>query len=252
MVEGTLYVRINNDEEGEKTVKAAEGSPVYGGLSEDGRYLFYVAGGEKGTIHRFDTTTNADVEVNPTATGEIVNVSADGSHVYFLSEQEIGGKGEAGEPNLYVWNSALKYVATVAASDLERTSGVKTGQCSTYASTSFSSCGIPALTRWTNFAVTPPSEYQPGPGADSSRSTPDGQALLFESRAQLTSYDNAGHTEAYLFDESEESLRCLSCNPTLQPAQHDAHLQQLRMLQPGMVIHNLSDNGRRAFFETAE
>jgi len=252
MIEGVLYVRINNGEEGEETVKAAEGEPVYGGLSDDGRYLFYVAGGEKGIIHRFDTITKADVEVNPTAAAEMVNVSADGSHVYFIAEEEIGGQGKAGKPNLYVWSGALKYVATVAVSDLERTSGVINGQCSNYGATSSFACGIPALTRWTNYAVTPPSEYEPGPGADSSRSTPDGQALLFESRAQLTSYDNAGHTEIYLFNEASESLRCLSCRLTQEPAQHDAHLEQLRMLKPGMVIHNLSEAANRAFFETAE
>jgi hypothetical protein len=251
MIEGALYVRINNGEEGEETVKVAEGNPVYGGLSDDGHYLFYVAGGEKGTIHRFDTTTKSDAKIDPTA-GEVVNVSADGSHVYFISDEEIGGEGEAGEPNLYVWDGALTYIATVVASDLERTSGVITGECSNYSSTSSSPCGIPALTRWTNYAVTPPSEYQPGPGADSSRSTPDGQALLFESRGRLTSYDNAEHTEVYLFDEPKNSLRCLSCSSTQEPAQHDAHLQQLRMLQPGMVIHNLSDDANRAFFETAE
>jgi hypothetical protein len=253
---GTLYVRIDSgSESGEATLKATEGSPVYAGLSDQGRYLFYVPGGEKGTIHRFDTVTKADAKVNPTAAGEIVNVSGDGSHVYFISEEQIGGEGVSGGPNLYVWSGGTSaLVATVAKSDLEETSPLPG-----------SGAGIPALTRWTSWVTNPNQGGLQGPGADSSRTTPDGTVLVFESRAQLTSYDNTeidasacgdpekpgeGCTEIYRYAEGS-GLTCVSCNFG-HPAGHDARLQELEWINLQTIVHNVSEDGSRVFFETAE
>jgi hypothetical protein len=251
-VEGDLYVRVHSGEEAkEQTEEAAPAAanPVYAGLSEDGKYLFYVEGGEKGTIHRFEVGSEADTPINPTAAAEVVNVSADGSHVYFISEEEINGKGAAGEPNLFVWSGgATQFVATVTASDRERTSGSLNGECSLGVT-----CGVPALTRWTSYAVAPENtSIERGPGADSSRTTPDGKVIVFESRAKLTSYENAGHTEVYRWEEGASTPECVSCNPKGTPASADAHLQELQPVNPAMVIHNLSDDGSRVFFETPE
>jgi hypothetical protein len=247
-ISDTLYVRVNNGSGlTEDTLEVAQGEPTFAGLSADGRFLFYILDGEKGTVHRFDTVTATDTSVNPTAAGEVVNISADGSHVYFIAEGEIGGAGLLGAPNLYVWDgSTTTFIATVVQSDLDHTSGDLTGQCPS------SFCGIPALTRWTSYAVAPPSQFEPGPGGDSSRTTPDGRMLLFESRAKLSTYNNASHTEIYLYVEGEASPRCLSCNWKVEPAQGDAQLQNLKLLRPGMVINNLSEDGSRAFFETTE
>jgi len=237
-IEGTLYVRLDNTE----TKEVAAGSPLFAGLSDDGHYVFYVSegGGEAGNIHRFDTGTEADVKVNTTGDAEIVNVSGDGSHVYFVSPSQIGGEGEAGQPNLYVWGgSPPEYLATVVPSDLERTSGELSEQ--------------PALTNWTDWVANRlVSGTEQGPGADSSRTTPDGGVLVFESRAQLTTYDNAGHTEIYRYDDEDKSLLCVSCNLLAEPASADARLQELDFVNSPMVIHNLSDNGSRVFFETGE
>lgn len=247
-IKGTLYVRVDNgDPSAEETIEVASGEPTYAGLSGDGRYIFYV---QAGNIHRFDTSTKTDLQVSSTGEAEIVNISADGSHVYFISKEAIGGEGASGKPNLYVWSSnTTRYIATVAATDLERTSGSQTGNCP-------SSCGIPALTRWTSYAVAPPSvspfTTEPGPGAESSRSTPDGIVLIFESRAELTSYENNGHTEIYRYDDSTDKLICVSCNPAVEPAQSDAQLQELRLMRPGIVINSLSNDGSRVFFETKE
>lgn len=240
LIEGTLYARINNGDGGEEaTLKVVEGNPTYAGLSDDGRYLFYVTGGESGTIHRFDTTTEDDVEINPGNPGEVVNISADGSHVYFIAEAPIGGEGELGEPNLFVWRSgAIAYVATVASSDLDHTSG--------------SASGIPALTNWTKFVASKPASLEQGPGADSSRSTPDGKVLVFESKAKLTTYDNASHTEIYRYDDETHGLVCPSCNYAGGSATHDARLQATARVNNPTVIHNVTDDGSRVFFETAE
>jgi hypothetical protein len=246
-VGGTLYVRIHNGAGGETTEKVAEGAPVFAGVSDQGRYVFYVPGGDKGTIHRFDTVTKGDIPVNPGTEGEIVNVSGDGSHVYFISEEEIGGEGVDGKPNLYVWSGGSpSYVVTVAPSDLDQTSP-NPGSFDT----------LPALTRWTSWVTNPNEGHNQGPGADSSRTTPDGNVLVFESRAKLTPYDNTGCenaegcTEIYRYDDEDKGLVCVSCNFG-NPAKHDARLENLRFLLPMAIVHNVSDDGSRIFLETVE
>lgn len=229
---GVLYVRVDNAE----TLEVAGGNPAFGGFSDDGTYLFYVVGGD---IHRFAIQTEADDEIASSGDAEMVNAAADGSRVYFISEQQLdGGKGTFGQPNMYLWEGgAPQYVATVLPSDLEKTSGL--------------AGNIPALTKWTDIY-----EHQaggePGPGVDSSRSTPDGAVLAFESRAQLTTYDNDGHTEIYRYDDSDHSLLCLSCNTHVSSATADARFQELMRVSPPTIVNNLSEDGDHVFFETAE
>ncbi|MGN6558120.1 MAG: hypothetical protein ACTHLH_08945, partial [Solirubrobacterales bacterium] len=247
-IAGNLYVRINSGGAGEETEEAAPAAdnPVYAGLSQDGKYLFYVAGGNKGTIHRFETGTEEDEEVNPGTEAELVNVSADGSHAYFISEEEIGGEGTAGQPNLFVWNgTTTELVATVAASDLVQTSVSPIPA-------DIPSPDIPALTRWTSQAVAPVNTKELGPGADSSRTTPNGEVIVFESKAKLTAYDNAGHSEVYRWEEGGPGVQCVSCVGAPEPAEHDARLQELELVGVGMVVHNVTDDGTRVFFETEE
>jgi hypothetical protein len=239
-IEGTLYVRIG----GQETKKVAAASPIFAGVSDDGEYVFYVVSGgtgDAGVIHRFATSTGADTMINPGDEGLIVNVAGDGSHVYFISEAQLdGGNGTAGKPNLYVWSDgSSKYVTTVLPSDLEQTSDAGNS--------------LPALGNWTDGVVGPPkTNGEVGPGNDSSRSTPNGTVLVFESRAQLTSYDNAGHTEIYRYDKVGDSLLCVSCSSMTTEASKDAQLQNLIVTPASNILHNVSDDGSRVFFETDE
>ena len=73
--------------------------------------------------------------------------------------------------------------------------------------------------------------------------------LVFESKAQLTAYDNDGHTEIYRFEEGGE-LQCVSCSPDTPKASGDARFQEVDAVGSPIVIHNLSDDGSRVFFET--
>lgn len=230
-IKGTLYVRIDDDE----TLQVAGGNPTYAGLSEDGRYLFYVAGGN---IHRVDTETKADEQVNSTGNAQISNVSDDGSHLYFISKSEIGGEGVAGQPNLYVWREAgINFITTLAPSDLERTSGDPTYVTS-------------ALGRWTSQVVNV-AEDEPGPAAEASRLTPDGTVFVFESRAKVTAFENAGHVEVYRYDDGDGSLLCVSCNP-LVSASADARLQEPVLTGLPTIVHNVTADGSQVFFETKE
>jgi hypothetical protein len=231
-VNGVLYVRADNGVDGaERTEEAAAGDVTYAGFSDDGRYLFYMAGGN---IHRFDTTDESDDQVNSGADGKLVNVAADGSRVYFISEKAINGEGIVAKPNLYVWSDgSTKYIMMLAASDVSQ------------------------LGNWPK-AVTPdPTSTSPtGPGVNNSRTTPDGAVILFASRAQLPSYDNAGHVELYRYATESGNVACVSCNPAGTAAIADARLQDVRptysVTSGATVIHNLAEDGSRVFFETDE
>lgn len=236
-IEGTLYVRLVEDD---KTEKVTEEDATFAGLSDDGRYLFYLVGGN---IFRFDTATQNKEQINSSGDGEIVNVSADGSHVYLISKSQLDGpEGIAGEPNMYVWGQgALDFIATVLPSDLERTSG--------------SAPDLPSLTNWTDLVVAPRRPELAeliGPGADSSRTTPDGHIIAFESRAKLTSYENAGHTEIYRYDDRTQDMTCVSCSQLSSIAAVDARFEDVEFVHAPIVVNNLSTDGGRVFFETAE
>jgi hypothetical protein len=54
--------------------------------------------------------------------------------------------------------------------------------------------------------------------------TPDGGHLLFIDAGQLTSYNNQGHREAYIYDAATGEVTCASCNPTGAPPTGQANL----------------------------
>jgi hypothetical protein len=232
-INGTLYVRVPDEGDGE-TLKVTDGASTYAGMSDDGSYLFYLVAGN---IHRFDTATEGDDQVGVTGDAVVSNISGDGSHVYFISESEINGAGSAGEPNLFVWSgSTPQYIATIDPSDLVKTSGDE--------------LDFAALGRWTSRAINASLE-ESGPGAEASRTNPDGSVYVFESRAQLTSADDDARVEIYRYDDTDKSLQCLSCSTTgSSPA--DARLQNLTLTGIPTVIHNVTDDGDRVLFETKE
>lgn len=229
-----LYVRANNS----VTEKVAGGPATFAGISASGDRVFYVKGGN---IFAFDVSSEETKQLTTSADAEPVNISADGSHVYFVSPSILDApKGTEGKPNLYVWSASeelVSFVATVSPKDTE---------------------GLLALNNWTSWAVNP--EGGRGPGRDPSQTTPDGEVLVFQSHAQLTSYDNQGHSEIYRYATGPESIQCVSCNPNNESALADARLEALNFqsfLLPelggaAMVVHNVSDDGSRVFFETAE
>lgn len=235
---GVLYVRVDDA----KTEEVTSAQAVFAGLSADGEQLFFVRGetGTGGDIEVFDTATETTTQVDASADARVVNIPAEGSRVYFVSPSLLGGSGGvAGQPNLYVWSASddrTEYIATVAPSDLEITSVPSS-----------------ALANWTGWVVNPvQGALGSGPGAESSRTTPSGSFLLFESRAKLTAYENAGHIEIYRYDAEAHTLVCVSCNPAGTPATADAELENFRSVPPPIVIENLSEDGSRVVFETSE
>jgi hypothetical protein len=228
-----LYVRVNNAE----TKEVTSGPFVFGGIR--GGHVFYLSGGD---IFSFRIATGEREQVTELGDVEVVNISDDGTHVYFLSYTAAAGTGaEPGQPNLYLWTESdglTHFIATVSPADLEAE-------------------GRPALNTWTTQSVTPAKTTGQGPGSNSSRTTPDGRFLVFESKARLEGYENQEHDEIYRYDSNTDTLVCVSCNLSGTPATANARLEALSEFNVeygggSMVIHNLSVDGSRIFFETSE
>jgi hypothetical protein len=231
-----LYLRYNY----EKTFAIGDGV-TFAGIAEGGKYIFYV---KEGKLLRFDTLSKGVTAFNATGTAIPVNVSPSGAAAYFVSTAVLtseanpnGAQAQAGQQNLYLSEEgAISFVATVTEEDVKGENAV-TG-----------------LGRWTPHVVSFGEAAE-----DPSRLTPDGRVLLFESRANLTDYESNGHTQIYRYDSTGRALTCLSCNPTKAPASGEATLQSIGG-QPGDpnplsvfgFIPNLSQGGRRAFFQSTE
>ncbi len=266
---GTLYARLHNAE----TVQVAGGDSVFAAISRDGGHVFYLApnpsepllvGTEipQGEIFACDIASgpcagpdksHEPIQIGSGEESMVVNVSADGSHVYFVSPKQLdGAEGEAGAHNLYAWDAAaVRFIATVSERDVigEQAEFVSTGSV------------IDGLGLWVQGTDARRVLSQiGGPGADPSRTTPDGSVLVFESNAGLTPYESAGHAEIYRYDAAGESLVCVSCNPTGAPGVSDARLQsgsggQYKSLPPLIAlaqVPNLTPDGQAVFFESAD
>jgi hypothetical protein len=131
--------------------------------------------------------------------------SADGSHVYFTAlgrlvpglgktrqqnEHACAGQGRAAPTctaNLYAYaNGRVSFIANV-----------EQGEGSN------------------DYAA-----YQPGGGnvpplaVTLAATTPGGSDLVFDSTSNLTAYDSEGYAELYRYDEANNAISCVSCNPT--------------------------------------
>jgi hypothetical protein len=237
-VNATIYERIDNA----RTVEVAKDA-TYAGITADGSRVFYVKGGD---IFSFDPTDSTSTPVGGGGESTVVNVSLDGSHVYFVSPKQLDAAKEsvAGADNLYAWSAAgIDFVATVAHVDVTGVPEVVGG-----------------LGLWVSDAVSPTPARRTGPANATSRTTPDGSVLVFESTAPLTGYENEGHREIYRYDAVDGSLVCMSCDPTGVPPHSDSELESYssERLMPFppvnaiSAIENVTADGERVFFQSRD
>lgn len=232
-----LYLRVGNEttyELGEEVEPA--------GVSEGGERGFYL---EEGDLKALDTATPTPEVVDFTTTGNVtpVNVSNDGTRAYFVSPSVLGGtnpEGDAAEPgeqNLYLSEEGdISFVATVTDLDVSAiTHGVKEG-----------------LGLWTEVVGNQVAR-------DPSRLNPDGSVILFQSRAEITSYPESEFPQIYRFDSDAGELQCISCISTQTPATGGASLESYtndsetpQPFSPYGFVPNLTPDGNRAFFESTE
>lgn len=238
-IEGTMYVRRDNA----STVQVGSPGAIFAGISRNGDTVHYIEGE---SFFSFDVGSQTSTPI--AASASPVNVSADGSHAYFVSElaltgaetNENGEIAEAGKSNFYVWEDAseeTRFIGIVSNEDVT---------------------GFIGLTAWVNQVLNPTPNVTSGPANDPSRSTPDGEVLVFESHANLTGYDSEGHVEIYRYEVSSGKLACLSCSPIDAPAESDARLEKTQILDPASPltavtrIANVTDDGATVFFQTGD
>jgi len=233
--EGGLYVRLDNS----RTIVADPAGGRFAGLSDDGRYLFYINAGD---FFRFDTESEETVEIAASGDAEPVNVPSRGTGAYFVSGAKLGeanplgAEALVGQPNLYYWDGAgTRFLATLSAGDMHGTTGEG----------SFDQWMLHVGSRLLDF--------------DPTRSSAQGQTLLFRSRAPITGYDPEGHSEIYRYDAGEGTLACISCNPTGAAPTSNARLITIEGPLHGengaegaSLAANLSADGTRAFFESSD
>jgi hypothetical protein len=187
----------------------------------------------------------------------VLGASSDGRRLYFAANADLDGPGPAqagdcrgpigtlsrGLCGLYLWEedgTAKGRIVFVATLD----------------STGDSSADLSDSSDWR------PNVPEFARDQKQSFVSPSGDTLLFRSQHRLTEYDNQGQREYYLY-RIGQSLRCLSCNPTGAPPNKASQASgpdlgsltplALRPTIPAVVSsRNLTDDGRRFFFESTE
>jgi hypothetical protein len=247
-VGGTLYLHREG-----QTLQVATAPNTFAGVSTDGSRVFYATGPGNTPAGLF----TCDVQVGTcagagkqeiVANGIFVNVSADGSHALFTSEEsltgteenEIGETAKAGEHNLYTWNGGgIAFVGILDPQDFVSFGGIPNMN----------------LQRWTT-AINPGATM--GWALAPARSTPDGSVFVFQSHARLTSYENEEFGEIYRYDPSAPAgkiLTCVSCDPGGAPPTGDALLEDVHSatgITSETVIPNVTDDGDRVFFQSPD
>jgi hypothetical protein len=249
---GKIYMR---EPEVARTIPVSAGiEPAYWrAATADGSMVFYTEGEDlyRFNVNRFETSKKPEAEALAEAREALTSGAAgvlgtlgisteNGSYAYFvatsvLADNENGNreKADASKANLYEWHDGETIF--IARLDTE-------GEYDEY--------------DWRDF-YSPNPGTTPATGEKSSRVSPGGTTVLFASQAQLTSYDNAGQGELYLYDAASGGLACVSCNPSGAPATSEAHLagNLSTTIIPGrnaFLTRNLSDDGSRVFFQTQE
>jgi DNA-binding beta-propeller fold protein YncE len=183
---GPLYARID----GTETVQVSAQSSQFWSASSDGSEAIYTIG-EK--LFSFDLASKTSTQIAEGVKG-LAGMSEDASRVYFASTKVLGSGATAGQANLYRYaEGSFQFIGTLSSEDLP-----------------------PPSSR--------PSPVNVRPILRTARVAPDGERLVFMSRAPLTGYDNTdansgeADSEVFLYDASAEGgdgdLLCISCNPS--------------------------------------
>jgi len=246
--EATMYVRRGGVTYPIVDVPWAE-EAIYMGGSDSGDKIFYLVspnvffGTTTGSLYVYDVNTQESEQVSTASDVGVVNVSADGSHAYFISEEQLDApEGTQGVLNLYVWHEGnTEFIADLSPDDVN-----------------FSpESDELRLVDWPLVVSSAQQATIAGPGIEPSRTTPDGTTMIFEARSNLTSYDSEGHIQVYRYSTADDQLICVSCDPEGDPPMADGRLQGLSHMErdaptsaPGEV-RNLTTDGKAVFFVTA-
>jgi hypothetical protein len=225
--DGNLYVREDSGTAEAHTVQvdAAVGAGgYYLTASKTGSLVFF---GKAGDLYAFDTDTGQTADLTPT--GQllgVVDISDDGSYVYFAAEAALAGGATAGQPNLYLikreggtWG-APRFVATLASNDAPYIGNEEER-------------GL-----WSSRV-----------GQKVAQATPDGHTLVFQSYASLGGFQTGGEPEAYVYDSDSGQIDCASCDPSGEVSYGGRPLTVSE--NDEYRLRYVSSDGSRVFFNTS-
>ncbi len=87
------------------------------------------------------------------------------------------------------------------------------------------------------------SHFDPGTSIQRLQISPDGKHAAILTKSRMTSYDNNGYAEVYVYDADSRVIKCASCVPTGERPQYDVAASEGGRF--------MSDDGR-AFFATKD
>jgi DNA-binding beta-propeller fold protein YncE len=195
------------------------------------------------SLWEYDVESGVSTKIAGRVAG-LMGVSRDAGHVYFVSEEALGGAAVAGKANLYLSvlvgeEHRIRFVGQISAADAD------------------------AATQGLN-----PSPVNVEPTKHVAQVTPDGEVLAFMSTGSPTGFDNKDansgkpDAEVYVYDARNGSLHCVSCNRTgarpegkvLEPKGEPTGPSAAAELPPWETSlydpRELSTDGNRLFFES--
>jgi hypothetical protein len=220
-------------------------------------------------LYRWDEASEKLVDVAPDPSAPagaevqgLVGISSDGSSGYFVAKGElVAGQGTVGSPNLYRFvetsggGFTITFIATLLTAPPEANVDKRNWSPRTYSAQSGGKV-VSTEKPW-----------------KTSRTSADGNVLVFTSTASLTGYNNTNSTpgvdcdlstepcaEIYRYSASDNKLTCVSCQPQgalpLGSAQLESNVVN-SFLGPNtspnvQLTRNLSLDGSRLFFETPD
>lgn len=217
-------------------------SAVYLASTPDGRYVFFASGeeltndaytgtaGQGEDIYRYDTDSGELVDLSPHQAGiganvsGIAGVSEDGSYVYFGAKAALAVGAEDGAENFYVWrDGTVKFISVVTRENFQH------------------------------------SIYEGGfLPKKPARVTPDGRTIIFSAQRSEPGFSTGVNAQVYRFEYGQAEPTCISCNTTRETAESPAALggvptrEENPQVEVVNLAHNLSDDGKRVFFQTRE
>jgi hypothetical protein len=252
---GNIYMR---EPAAKKTLQLSAGNEpaFWRAATREGDDVFYTEGSElyRFNLNRFNESDKPEPEAlaearerlttNAEGILGVLGISEeDGAYVYFAAHGVLAANANGnnenaiiGAENVYGWhNGLITFIVRLPGGEVN----------------------------WRDIALTDSEAQGPSGGEKSSRVTSSGKQILFSSDTRLTSYNNNGFNEFYLYNSelpfSASNPVCVSCNPTETPATGQARLtntNEALVAHPSprnaFLTHNLASNGRRVFFETSE
>ena len=179
---GQLFARID----GQETIAIAPAAEFVAADPAGATTLFRTPGQE---LVEFDVDTRQPTTIAGGVLG-VVGSSESLSKIYFVSTEDLAEGATAGRSNLYLREKGQQptLVATLDAADVS--------------------------------GLNPFAAVNLRPNKRATRVTPDGEVLVFMSRASLTGYDSKDlesgepNYEVFRYEAEDDFLTCVSCNPT--------------------------------------